>query len=148
MPNTNILNNNGCFIISASSTPTSSEIANKQYKAAAIQIKYESVKSPDSGVVDDGTTKNVYVINRKRILEIELPTFRQDIDGSKYAGLIASVQGKEYYITYWDILTNGEKTIHVYTDSTAADCYSGVLYNGSWRGVSFVATEIKGEIDA
>ena len=46
------------------------------------------------------------------------------------ATLLGIVQGKEYYITYYDPLTNAERTMQVYTSNSASDCYSGVLYNG------------------
>ena len=53
--------------------------------------------------------------------------------------------GKHYYLTYWDILTNAEKTIYVYTSNGRGGMYSGVVRNGIYQGISFNAIEIMGE---
>lgn len=56
--------------------------------------------------------------------------------------IINAVQGKLYNLTIWDISTNSEVTVHVYTSNAEGDCYSGVLYNGLYQGVRFSAIEL------
>ena len=55
--------------------------------------------------------------------------------------ILSLVQGKKYYITYWDILQNKELTVKAYTSTSRGECYSGVLNNnnGLYTGVSFNA---------
>lgn len=67
------------------------------------------------------------------------------MQSSELAPLLLAVQGQEYNLTYWDPLTNSEKTIQAYTASSSADLYSGIMYNGLWQDAGFNAIEIAGE---
>lgn len=139
------LTNKGNFIISTTNTPSSTEIAN-QYTAAALKLNFESMQAPDSGYTDDGEYHAHFTIKNRRKLEITMPAFKIDTAGTAMSNLISSIQGKTYWITYYDYVAKAEKTIHVFTDASAAECFSGVLFtNGVWQGLTFVATELKGE---
>ena len=118
------------------------KIGNNEFKAKSIQVSYESLASDDSGRTEDGTMHINWVYRKLRKVEIELPPTS---DRTQLALLLSLVQGKEYYITYWDPLTNAERTSHVYTSNSQTDMYSGVLYGGMWQGVKFNAIELAGE---
>lgn len=118
------------------------KIGNNEFKAKSIQVSYESLASDDSGRTEDGTMHINWVYRKLRKVEIELPPTS---DRTQLALLLSLVQGKEYYITYWDPLTNAERTSHVYTSNSQTDMYNGVLYGGMWHGVKFNAIELAGE---
>lgn len=118
------------------------KIGNNEFKAKSIQVSYESLASDDSGRTEDGTMHINWVYRKLRKIEIELPPTS---DRTQLALLLSLVQGKEYYITYWDPLTNAERTSHVYTSNSQTDMYNGVLYGGMWQGVKFNAIELAGE---
>lgn len=59
--------------------------------------------------------------------------------------LINLVQGKEYYLTYYDPSIRGNRTILCYTSNAGTDTYSGVVHNGLYTGFEFHAIEIGGE---
>lgn len=110
----------------------------------SLLCRYDSLASSNSGRTLDGVMHIYWVFNKIRKLEIQLAPASAD-----YLALIFSrVQGQEYNITYWDILENQEKTIHVYTSNSEVDCYSGVVRNGLYQGAKFHAIEIAGENNA
>ena len=87
---------------------------------------------------------HIYWVRRRvRKVSIEMPPTS---DRAMIAQLLASVQGQEYNLTYWDQLENAEKTINVYTSTSKSDWYNGVVYNGIAQGVSFNAIELAGEV--
>lgn len=118
------------------------KIGNNEFKAKSIQVSYESLASDDSGRTEDGTMHINWVYRKLRKVEIELPPTS---DRTQLAQLLSLVQGQEYDITYWDPLTNAERTSHVYTSNSQTDMYNGVLYGGMWQGVKFNAIELAGE---
>ena len=118
------------------------KIGNSEFKAKSIAVNYESLASDESGRTDDGAMHIYWVYRKLRKIEIELPPTS---DRTQLSNLLALVQGQEYYITYWDPLTNAERTSHVYTSNSQSDMYNGVLYNGVWQGVKFNAIELEGE---
>lgn len=125
------LTNKGCF-----------QINGKEYIAKELNTSYESLASDDSGRTLDGVMHIYWVRRRVRKISIEMPP---TADKAMIAALLASVQGQEYQLTYWDALENAEKTINVYTSNSKSDFYSGILYNGVLQGVTFNAIELAGE---
>lgn len=117
------------------------QVNGSEFPAKSINVSYESIASEDSGRTDDGVMHINWVMRRVRKVSITLPP--QDATG--IALVLNAVQGKEYNLTYWDVLANAEKTIHVYTSTSSASMYSGVLYNGLWQDVTFNAIEVAGE---
>jgi len=115
-----------------------------EYTPKSLKVNYESLADEESGRVDSGRMTINWLYRKIRKVEIEMPPYTNN-EASSMATLLAAVQGQEYYITYFDILTNAEKTSYVYTSNSAADCYSGVLINGMWTGLSFNAIELAGE---
>lgn len=109
----------------------------------SLLCNYESLASDNSGRTLDGVMHIYWVFNRIRKLEIELAPSTPDY----LAQIFSRVQGQEYYITYFDVLENQEKTIRVYTSNSSADCYNGIVRNGLWRGAKFNAIEIAGELN-
>jgi len=128
------------FIISEGSTPTASEIA-RQFRPQSLALKFDSLASENSGRTDDGSMHIEWVYRKIRKLEIEMPPCTSDVA----TVFLALVQGQEYYITYFDLLTNAERTMHVYTSNSSADCYSGVIMNGLYQRLQFNAIELAGE---
>lgn len=118
------------------------KIGNNEFAAKSIKVNFESLASDDSGRTNDGVMHIYWVLRKIRKIEIELPPTK---DLGKLSTLFALVQGQEYNLTYWDPLDNAEKTIKVYTSTSSADMYNGILYNGMWQGVSFNAIELAGE---
>lgn len=82
-----------------------------------------------------------WVFNRIRKIEITMPPCSM-ADSSR---ILSQVQGKEYALTYFDILNNAEKTIQVYTSNSSGDIKSGVIMNGLVTGLKFSAIELAGE---
>ena len=121
------LSDKGCFIIDGT-----------QYRAKVITPSFDSLATEDSGRTDDGVMHITWIKDRLRKWEIELPP----CTASEAASLLSKVQGRLYYITIWDLLSNSEVTAHVYTSNATGDCYSGVLYNGLYQGVKFSAIEL------
>ena len=126
------LTDKGCF-----------QVNGTEYKAQEISTSYESLASDDSGRTQDGVMHIYWVRRRVRKVSIEMPPTS---DKAMIAQLLASVQGQEYNLTYWDQLENAEKTINVYTSTSKSDWYNGVIYNGIVQGVSFNAIELAGEV--
>lgn len=112
-----------------------------RFTPKSLKPNFESLAAANSGRTDDGTIHIYWVLRKIRKLEIEMPP----CSSSEASAILNLVQGKEYTITYWDILDNAEKTISVYTSTSSADCYSGIIRNGLWQGLSFNAIEIAGE---
>lgn len=125
------LRNKGDFIINNTYT----------FTPKSLKPSFDSLAAANSGRTDDGTMHIYWVLRRIRKLEIEMPP----CTSAEAAAILDLVQGREYTITYWDILENDEKTITVYTSNSSADCYSGVIRNGLWQGLTFNAIEIAGE---
>lgn len=109
----------------------------------SLLCNFESLASDNSGRTLDGVMRIYWVFNRIRKLEIELAPSTPEI----LAEIFSRVQGQEYYITYFDVLENQEKTIRVYTSNSSVDCYNGVVRNGLYRGAKFNAIEIAGELN-
>lgn len=120
-------------------------IINNEYQFAPkdLVLNYESLASDNSGRTLDGVMHIYWVFNKIRKLEITLAPTTAD----KIAEIFSRVQGQEYDITYWDLVENGEKTIHCYTSNSHADCYSGRVKNGLYEGATFNAIEIAGELE-
>lgn len=116
-------------------------INNIEFRPKSLKVNYESLASEDSGRTDDGNMYIGWVKRRVRKLEITMPP----MTGNEVSQLLSLVQGQEYNITYFDPLTNGEKTINCYTSNSSGDCYSGVLKGGLYTGVAFNSIELAGE---
>lgn len=129
------LTSKGHFIVS-------SDLYNDlEFAAKSIKTNYESLSSEDSGRTDDGVMRINWIFRRIRKVEIEMPPMK----AAEVSKLLSAVQGQEYYLTYFDMLDNTEKTIKVYTSNSSGECYSGILLNGLYQGVSFNAIELAGE---
>lgn len=113
------------------------KIAGVEYKAKSLSVDNESLATEDSGRTDDGVIHINWVKSCLRKIKIEMPPSTADL----VSQLLYQVQGKIYEITYFDPLTNQERTSKCYTSNSSADCYSGVLYNGLYQGISFNAIE-------
>lgn len=114
-----------------------------RFSPKSLSFDYDSLASENSGRTLDGVMHIYWIFNRIRKLEIELPP-----SSSTYiAQIFSRVQGQEYDITYWDLIEDVQKTIHVYTSNSSADTYSGVIRNGLFQGAKFNAIEIAGEIN-
>lgn len=116
-------------------------IGGSRFAVQSLKVNLESLAAEDSGRTDDGVMHINWVLRRIRKVQIQLPP----CDASTASSLLALVQGQEYSLTYFDPLAGGQNTITAYTSNSSADCYSGVLYNGLWQGVSFNAIEVGGE---
>lgn len=116
-------------------------IGGSRFAVQSLKVSLESLAAEDSGRTDDGVMHINWVLRRIRKVQIKLPP----CDAATASSLLALVQGKEYSLTYFDPLTGGQNTITAYTSNSSADCYSGILYNGLWQGVSFNAIEVGGE---
>ena len=150
------LSNKGQVVISTAATPssikdltesTASSITSSDsvrfspFQGGGLQIDYDSLATEDSGRSVDGYNHITWILARARKVEIQLPPC-----SATYASKILSrVMGKKYYITYWDLITNAEKTIYVYTSNGRGGMYSGVVRNGIYQGIQFNAIEIMGE---
>lgn len=111
------------------------------FTAKSMKQTFESLASEDSGRTDDGVMQITWVLQRIRKIEITMPPMTT----TEVSSLLALVQGQEYEMTYYDILDNEERTKRFYTSNSEGDCYSGVIYNGLWQGVTFNAIELGGE---
>lgn len=108
-----------------------------------VNVKIDSLADENSGRTQDGVMHINWVWNKIRKLEIVLPP----MEGDKLSKILSAVQGRVYYITYFDVLDNQWQTRRVYTSNTSADCYSGIYYCGLWQDAKFSAIEIAGEND-
>lgn len=117
------------------------KVGGVEFSPKSLKINYESLQSEDTGRTDDGKLHIYWVYRKLRKLEIEMAP----MTSKQVHNLLSKVQGKEYDITYFDVLTNAERTSRVYTSNSSGDCFSGVLKNGLYTGVSFHAIEIEGE---
>lgn len=113
------------------------KIGNTEYSPKSIKTSYDSLQSSDTGRTDDGVLHITWVRTKITKLEIEMPPMTP----AEATALLTAVQGQEYSITYWDISTNTERTLSVYTSNSAGDCYSGIVKSGLWQGISFNAIE-------
>ena len=113
-----------------------------EFRTKSLKVNFESLASEDSGRTDDGTMNINWVLSRIRKIEIEMPPCTTE----EAARILDKVHGRIYNITYFDPLANRELTKEVYTSNSSADCYSGVLRNGLWQGISFNAIERAGEV--
>lgn len=126
------LSNKGNFIINDT----------YEFAAAHIEPEFESLTTADSGRTADGEMHINWIFRVVRNYEIEMPPMS---DKAQLALLLSLVQGKEYNITVWDILSNSQKTVRVYTSNSEADMYSGYYYNGLWQGIKFKAIGMSGD---
>ena len=120
-------------------------IINNQLEVApkSLLVHYDSLASSNSGRTLDGVMHIYWVFNKIRKLEIELrPSTPEEV-----AQIFSRVMGQFYDITYWDLIENQERTIHVYTSNGDADWYSGIVRNGLLQGIKFHAIELAGEND-
>ena len=112
-----------------------------EFSPKTLTVNYESLASDNSGRTLDGVMHIYWVFQKIRKLEIELaPCSPADA-----SNVFSRVQGQIYDITYWDTLSNSEKTIEVYTSNSSHDWYSGYIRNGVVQGAKFNAIEIAGE---
>lgn len=59
--------------------------------------------------------------------------------------IINIVQGREYYIEYFDPAVGTWVSRRVYTSNAASDMYNGIVMNGLWQDFEFHAIELGGE---
>lgn len=150
------LNTKGEVVISTTSTPTNivdltesnastvtsgNSIRFSPFQNGGLQIDYDSLATEDSGRSVDGEMHITWILSRARKVEIQLPP----CSAAFASKILNKVMGRKYYITYWDLITNSEKTIHVYTSNGKGSLYSGVVRNGIYQGITFNAIELKGE---
>ena len=109
------------------------------FVASGITVKYKSVLSPNSGQTADGVMHLEWVKSRKREIQITMPP----MTASELSTLYSLVQGKTYSLTFYDPV-QGEIDIDCYTESSSAQLYSGIISNGLYIGVQFVAKELGG----
>lgn len=121
------LTSKGCF-----------KIGSTEYKPKSLKVIYESLATSKSGRSDNGTMNITWVRQNIRRVEIEMPPMTL----ASVSALLTAVSGQKYNITIHDPRTNSEKTFQVYTSTSQGDCYSGVLHNGLYQGVSFNAIEV------
>lgn len=126
-----MLPSKGYFIINGSYT----------FTAKSLRTNYESLQSEDSGRTDDGIMHINWVFRKVRKIEVEMPP----MTSQELSKLMSLVQGQEYDITYFDLLDNAEKTVRVYTSTSKADLYNGIILDGIYQGVSFSGIELAGE---
>lgn len=125
------LSNKGNFQLKINNTWT-------EYYAKAITPAFESLASEDSGRSDDGVMHITWVKPKLRKWEIQMPP----LTSTEASVILNAVQGKQYSIKIFDISTNAEIEVVVYTSNSKADCYSGVIKNGLYDGFTFSAIEV------
>ena len=116
-------------------------IGSHKFQAKEMHFGWESLASEDSGRTLDGIMHIYWVLRKIRKIEITMPPCTEDT----IYEIINLVQGKEYYLTYYDPAIKSNRTIWCYTSNAGADMYSGVVMNGLWQGFEFHAIEIGGE---
>ena len=114
-----------------------------EFKPKSMKPNYESLATEDSGRTDDGVMHIYWVLDRIRKWEIVMPPMTSE----EQSRLLSQVQGKIYYMTYWDTLSNSELTRKFYTSNSNADMYSGYIKDGLWLDTEFHAIEVGGEIN-
>lgn len=85
------------------------------YYPKALKPLCESVATPTSGRDLKGVMHVSFLKDNLRRLEIELPPY--NVSDSNYNGIIAKVQGKVYFIKYYDPYALAEREICVYTST-------------------------------
>lgn len=150
------LNTKGEVVISKTATPSNiiditesnalsvnsgNSIRFSPFQGGGLSINYDSLATEDSGRSVDGEMHITWILSRARKVEIQLPP----CSATFASKILDRVMGRKYYITYWDLITNSEKTIHVYTSNGKGSLYSGVIRNGVYQGITFNAIELKGE---
>jgi len=150
------LNTQGEVVISSTATPSniidlteanaasvtsSNSIRFAPFQGGGLNVDYDSLATEDSGRSVDGYIHITWILSRARKVEIQLPPCSA-LFASK---ILDRVMGRKYYITFYDIATNSEKTCYVYTSNGRGSMYSGVVRNGLWQGIQFNAIEIMGE---
>ncbi len=125
----------------ASSVTSSNSIRFSPFQGGGLQIDYDSLATEDSGRSVDGMMHITWILSRARKVEIQLPP----CSAAFASKILDRVMGRKYYITYWDLITNAEKTIYVYTSNGKGSLYSGVVRNGLYNGITFNGIELKGE---
>lgn len=121
------LSSKGCF-----------KIGSTEYKPKNLKFTYDSLATSKSGRADDGTMHITWVRQNIRKLEITMPPMK----ASQLDNLLSAVSGKKYNMTFYDPRTASEVTVEMYTSNASGECYSGVLLNGLYEGVSFSAIEV------
>lgn len=114
------------------------KIGTREWSPKSLKVTYDSLATEKSGRSDDGVMHITWVRTHIAKLEITMPP----MSVSEVATLLQAVQGKTYQITYRDPRTNSEVTTDVYTSNSEGDCYSGVLHNGLYEGVTFSAIQM------
>ena len=150
------LNTQGEVVISSTATPSniidlteanaasvtsSNSIRFAPFQGGGLNVAYDSLATEDSGRSLDAYNHITWILSRARKVEIQLPPCSA-LFASK---ILDRVMGRKYYITFYDIATNSEKTCYVYTSNGRGSMYSGVVRNGLWQGIQFNAIEIMGE---
>lgn len=114
------------------------KIGNVEFTAKSIATKYDSLATENSGRTDDGVMHIYWIRNNLRKYEIEMPP----CTAAEASAILSAVQGQLYQLTIFDVKSNSEVTVNVYTSNSEGDCYSGVLYNGFYQGIKFSAIEV------
>lgn len=130
----------GHFIISNSATPTQAEI-DGQFSCSKLTSTWESLADENSGRDDTGYMHINWLYQRIRKIGVTMPPSTSE----QINKLLSLVQGRTYFITYWDALSNKERTSEVYTANSSAEMYSAVIKDGLWQDVTFNAIELGGE---
>lgn len=119
---------------------TTANGADTDFVAKSIKPSFDSLASEDSGRSDDGVMHITWLQSNLRKWEIEMPPCTAE----EAYNILSKVQGKTYWITIQDINSStGEATaLKVYTSNSQASCYSGVIRNGIWEGLTFSAIEM------
>jgi len=108
---------------------------------AELTYDLDSLATSDSGRDDSGMMHIDFILTRARKLNIVLPP----MTGQAVNKILDMVQGRIYWITYRDPITNASKRSLAYTSKSKATLYSGVIRGGIWQDCSFNAIEMKGE---
>lgn len=116
------------------------KINETEYDVVSCKVKISGLEAKDAGRTDDGIYHYNYTLSKVRTITVQLPPCSQETVGA----ILKAVQGKTYTLTYFDMI-DGEKTIQAHTKASSGSLYSGVLLNGLWNGVSFIAEEVGGE---
>lgn len=112
-----------------------------EFTPSSLKVNFESLATDDSGRTADGVMHINYIFSKIRKLEIAMPP----CSAAEASALLSKVQGRVYNITYFDPLANAEITIEVYTSGSSGSCYSGVVRNGLYTGITFNAIQTGGE---
>ena len=113
-------------------------VDNHEFTAKNIKQNNDSLATENSGRTDDGVMHITWVRSNLRKWEIEMPP----CTASEASEILSAVQGKLYRLNIWDIKAGQWVNVQCYTSNSSADCYSGVLYNGLYQGITFNAIEV------